>query len=70
MKLVNEEDLSGVFDSLLIHYGTSKARFCASGLKVYRSIITLPTAWRLKPFVEVSLDFQLPAQSKNRSKLR
>lgn len=69
MKLVEEEDLSEIFDSLVIHYGNEKARFCVSALKVHQSVITLPTAWRLKPFVEVSLDFQIPAQSKKRSQL-
>jgi hypothetical protein len=63
-----KNDESGIFDSILVHFGSNKARFHPHLLKINRSIITVPTAWHFKPLTEVDLKVQLPAAKKKPSK--
>jgi hypothetical protein len=58
------KDTSGVFDSVLVHFGPEKARFHPTHLKMSRSFITVPTAWKLKPLTEVSLEVHVPKTKK------
>jgi hypothetical protein len=59
-----KKDTSGVFDSVLVHFGPEKARFHPSHLKLSRSFITVPTAWKLKPLTEVCLEVHVPKTKK------
>ncbi|MBI4025998.1 MAG: hypothetical protein HY360_13515 [Verrucomicrobia bacterium] len=59
MKAAKKDD-SGIFDSILVHFGPDKARFHPAHLKINRSIITVPSAWQFKPLTEVGLKVQLP----------
>lgn len=56
-----QNDESGVFDSVLVHFGSDKARFQPADLKIRRSILTLPTAWHFKPMTEVDLKLLVPS---------
>jgi len=55
---------SGIFDSILVHFGSDRARYHPSHLKMSRSFITVPTAWKFKPLTEVCLDVHLPKTKK------
>ncbi len=63
-----QKDTSGIFDSILVHFNDDKARFDSTHLKVDRSIITVPTAWQLKPMTEVSLKLQPPAKQRKKGR--
>ncbi len=63
-----KKDASGVFDSILVHFGSDKARFSPQALKVNRSVITVPSAWQFKPMTEVGLKVQLPGKKNGLSK--
>ncbi len=63
-----KKDSSGVFDSILVHFGSDKARFKPQTLKVNRSVITVPSAWQFKPMTEVGLKVQVPSKKGSRSK--
>ena len=63
-----KKDESGVFDSVLVHFRSDKARFHSNHLKINRSIITLPTAWRFKPLTEIGLKLELPPSGKGASR--
>lgn len=56
-----KRDTSGIFDSLQVHYGGDQANFSADGLKVGKSIITLPSAWEIEPFTEIQVQMENPA---------
>lgn len=56
-----QKDTSGVFDSILVHFNDDKARYDSTHLKLDRSIITVPSAWAMKPMTEVRLKVQPPA---------
>jgi hypothetical protein len=58
------KDTSGVFDSILVHFGPEKARFHPAHLKLSRSFITVPTAWKFKPLTEVCMEVHLPNSKK------
>jgi len=59
-----KKDDSGIFDSVLVHFGSDKARFHSTHLKINRSIITVPTAWHFKPMTQIGLKLELPSNDK------
>ncbi len=63
-----KRDESGVFNSILVHFGSDKARFNTNHLKINRSIMTVPTAWRFKPMTEVGLKLQLPLNKNGKAR--
>lgn len=67
MKAAKKDD-SGIFDSVLVHFGSDKARFHPQHLKIDRSFITVPSAWQFKPLTEVEVKLQLPPHKKGRGR--
>jgi hypothetical protein len=62
-----QKDPSGVFDSVLVHFGSGKARYHPMHLKVHRSMITVPSAWAFKPLSQVLVKVEVPSRNgKNR----
>lgn len=44
----------------MVGYGDQHVRFKASGLKMRRSILTLPSAWKFVPMSEIAFEVSLP----------
>jgi hypothetical protein len=63
-----KKDTSGIFDSVLVHFGPEKARFHPTHLKISRSFLTVPSAWQFKPLTEVSLTVEVPRSKKSKAK--
>ena len=61
-----KKDGSSVFDSILVHFGSDKARFHPTHFKVHHSVITVPSAWRFKPLAHVGVTFHLPPEKSNK----
>jgi hypothetical protein len=65
MRTAAKKAPSDLFDSILVHFGSDKARFHPTHLKIDRSFITVPTAWHFKPMTEVKIKIQVPSKSGN-----
>ena len=63
-----KKDNSGVFDSVLVHFGPEKAKFHSAHLKVNQSVVTVPSAWHFKPLTEVSLEMEFPSGGKSQER--
>lgn len=65
-----KKDTSGIFDSILVHFGKDKVRFDPGHLKInsQHPILTVPTAWHFKPLTEVGLRLEVPSGKKKTSR--